>query len=92
MTNETILAERASPDPRVKWQGRIGSDRGRLELVVVIDFGTDTIAVPVLSDAELKALLTPPARPSAPWVCTECGQPNDSVRRWCVACSGHQVA
>ena len=67
--------------------------RGRLEVMVLIDFGSETVAIPVLSDTEVKALLTPaPTNVAERWTCGECGAVNDRSRRWCQNCSSHQVA
>jgi len=91
-----VLAERPSRDPRVVWQARISSDRGRLEVVCVIDLASETIVVPALSDHELRQLLAtvPSDQPACEqqWVCGECGRANSRARAWCQWCSQHQTS
>src|SRR5262245_12061505 len=65
-TDPTVIAERRSRDGRVTWQARISPDRGRLEVVAVVEANDQSTIVEILSDTELKELLTPkPRRPGA---------------------------
>lgn len=98
-----VLASRPSSNPRLQWQARISPDRGRLEVVAVVelgsnfraahDSGADTFVVPILSDAELRALLAAvPSEPEAAlWICAECGRANSLARSWCETCAQHQT-
>jgi ribosomal protein L40E len=89
-----VLAVRPSSDPRVTWQARVGTDRARLEVIALVDLGAETIAVPLLSELELRALLAVavPAERAELWVCRECGRANSPSRSWCERCSEHQAA
>ena len=94
MTDATVLALCPSSDSRFTWQARIRADRGRLEVVAVVDLGDDKIVVPVLTDHDLRALLTagPTAGPAESWVCRECGRANSPTRSWCGTCAQHQAS
>ena len=81
-----VIAERSSPDGRVCWQARTG-DRGRLEVVAIVAPSDTPTTVELLTDGELRELLTP--KRDQPWACTECGCVNEPSSCWCRRCSNH---
>jgi len=85
-----VLAERLSRDGRVRWQARIGEDRGRLEVIGVVEPSTVPTIIEPLTEADLRELLTdaPTERPQS-WLCGDCATNNDRARRWCRVCSAH---
>lgn len=87
----TVLNELTSSDGRVTWQARRSEDRGRLQVVAIVQPSETPTVVEALTDAQLRALLaeTSPA-PTTAWLCVECGTPNDRARRWCRVCSSHE--
>lgn len=52
-----VLAERVSADGRVRWQARIGEDRGRLEVVGIVEPSPTPTTIEHLSQRELLELL-----------------------------------
>lgn len=85
-----VLAKRLSSHPGAHWEARVG-ERQRLEVVLVVEPSSQPIAVAILSDSDLKALLTQtPPEAAACWTCSECGATNPKDRRWCLLCSAHE--
>lgn len=85
-----VLARRPSGHPAAYWEARVGSDRARLEVVLVVQPSSTPIVVPMLTNVELEALLSEaPAERAESWSCRECTHVNPASRRWCDRCSSH---
>ena len=76
----------------VLWLARVGSDRGRLEVVAIVPPAVEPQVIPLLTDGELRAPLGGGADSDAGWRCAECAAENASDRRWCECCSSHATA
>lgn len=88
MSDADVLAERVSPDGRVRWQARRSSDRGRLIVVGVVEPSDSPTVIELLDEVQLRGLLEgeQPAD-AARWICARCGSSNAVDRRWCPRCS-----
>jgi hypothetical protein len=88
VTAPGVLARRASPDPRAVWEARVSADRGRLEVVLVVQPRATVVTVPILSQGELRQLLeAAPREEGEGWICLDCRHGNAAGRRWCERCS-----
>jgi hypothetical protein len=88
--NLSVLNELVSRDGRVRWQARIGADRGRLEVVGIVAPSATPTEIEPLGDVDLRALLAgSPAEQLEPWLCNECRTLNEPMRQWCRGCSQH---
>lgn len=82
-----ILAERTSRDG-VRWIARVGDDRDRLEVVVIVPASMEPTVVPMLNGAELAELLAEGTHQHVHcWMCSTCGTANPRERSWCERCS-----
>jgi hypothetical protein len=83
-----VLAEHVD-GAGIRWEARIAADRGRLQVVAVVQPSDTVTTIERLSDSALQQLLAgAPAHGDAEWTCRECSTVNPSARRWCVTCSG----
>ena len=86
-TDPDVLAERLSPDGRVRWQARRSLDRGRLVVVGVVAPSSEPTLIEPLTEDQLRQLLDGEATEPPVWICARCATRNPLDRRWCGTCS-----